>query len=48
MPGWPVYGTERRLARIYDRPAAVDPYPEETSMRLWERHQFDALGLTGA
>ncbi|HUN33408.1 MAG TPA: carboxylesterase family protein [Trebonia sp.] len=46
QPGWPVYGTERRLARIYDRPAAVDPYPEETSMRLWERHQFDALGLS--
>jgi para-nitrobenzyl esterase len=44
-PGWPVYGTERRLARIYDRPAAIDPYPEETSMRLWDRHQFDALGL---
>lgn len=46
VPGWPVYGTERRLARIYDRPAAADPYPEETSMRLWGRHQFDALGLT--
>ncbi len=47
VPGWPVYGTERRLARIYDRPAAVDPYPEETSMHLWERHQFDALSLGG-
>jgi para-nitrobenzyl esterase len=47
-PGWPVYGTERRLARIYDRPAAVDPYPEETSMRLWDRHQFDSLGLAPA
>jgi len=46
-PGWPVYGTERRLARIYDRPAAVDPYPEEASMRLWDRHQFDALSLAG-
>jgi para-nitrobenzyl esterase len=44
-PGWPVYGTERRLARIYDWPAAVDPYPEEASMHLWERHQFNALGL---
>jgi para-nitrobenzyl esterase len=46
-PGWPVYGTERRLARIYDWPAAVDPYPEEASMRLWERHQFDTLFLGG-
>jgi para-nitrobenzyl esterase len=45
-PGWPVYGTERRLARIYDRQAAIDPYPEEASMRLWDRHQFDTLGLT--
>ena len=46
-PGWPVYGTERRLARIYDCPAAIDPYPEEVSMHLWERHQFDAIGLKG-
>jgi para-nitrobenzyl esterase len=46
-PGWPMYGTERRLARVYDWPAAVDPYPEETSMRLWERHQFDTLSLGG-
>jgi para-nitrobenzyl esterase len=44
-PGWPVYGTGRRLARIYDRPATVDPYPEDTSMRLWDRHQFGVLGL---
>jgi para-nitrobenzyl esterase len=46
-PGWPGYGTERRLARVYDWPAAVDPYPEEASMRLWERHQFDTLCLLG-
>jgi para-nitrobenzyl esterase len=46
-PGWPAYGTGRRLARVYDWPAAVDPYPEETSMRLWERHQFDKLSLLG-
>jgi len=44
-PGWPVYGTERRLARIYGCPPGVDPYPEEASMHLWERHQFDAIGL---
>jgi para-nitrobenzyl esterase len=46
-PGWPVYGTERRLARIYGCPPGIDPYPEEASMHLWERHQFDALGLAG-
>jgi para-nitrobenzyl esterase len=46
-PGWPVYGTQRRLTRIYGRSPGVDPYPEGTSMRLWERHQFDALGLPG-
>jgi para-nitrobenzyl esterase len=46
-PGWPAYGTQRRLTRVYGRPPGVDPYPEETSMCLWERHQFDALGLAG-
>ena len=44
-PGWPVYGTERRTTRVYDLQPDVGPYPEEASMRLWERHQFDALGL---
>ena len=46
-PGWPVYGTERRTTRIYDLQPDVGPYPEETSMHLWERHQFDTLGLAG-
>lgn len=46
-PGWPAYGTERRLTRVYHQPPAVDPYPGETSMHLWERHQFDALHLPG-
>jgi para-nitrobenzyl esterase len=45
-PGWPVYGTQRRTTRVYDLQPDVGPYPEETSMRLWERHQFDALGLS--
>jgi para-nitrobenzyl esterase len=44
-PGWPVYGTERRTTRVYDLQPDVRPYPEEASMHLWERHQFDALGL---
>lgn len=45
-PGWPGYGTERRTTRVYDLQPDVGPYPEEASMHLWERHQFDALGLT--
>ncbi len=45
-PGWPVYGTERRTTRVYDLQPDVGPYPEETSRHLWERHQFDALGLS--
>jgi para-nitrobenzyl esterase len=46
-PGWPAYGTERRTTRIYDLEPDVSPYPEEASRRLWERHQFDTLGLVG-
>ena len=45
-PGWPAYGTEHRTTRIYDLQPDVVSYPEETSMHLWERHQFDALGLS--
>jgi para-nitrobenzyl esterase len=46
-PGWPVYGTERRTTRVYDLQPDIAPYPEESSMHLWERHQFDALDLAG-
>ena len=45
-PGWPAYGTEHRSTRVYDLQPDVVSYPEEPSMHLWERHQFDALGLT--
>jgi para-nitrobenzyl esterase len=45
-PGWSAYGTEHRTTRIYDLQPDVLSYPEETSMRLWERHLFDALGLS--
>ena len=45
-PGWAPYGTEHRTTRIYDLQPDVLSYPEETSMRLWERHIFDALGLS--
>jgi para-nitrobenzyl esterase len=44
-PGWPAYGTEHRTTRVYAIQPDVLSYPEETSMHLWERHQFDALGL---
>ena len=44
-PGWAPYGTEHRTTRIYDVPPDVLPYPEDTSMRLWQRHRFDVLGL---
>jgi para-nitrobenzyl esterase len=44
-PGWPSYGTQHRSTRIYDSPPDVAPYPEDASMRIWERHQFDTLGL---
>lgn len=46
-PDWSPYGTEHRSTRIYDMPPDVLSYPEETSMHLWQRHQFDVLGLTG-
>lgn len=44
-PGWSAYGTEHRTTRVYDLRPDVRSYPEETSMHLWERHMFDALGL---
>jgi para-nitrobenzyl esterase len=44
-PDWASYGTEHRTTRIYDVPPDVLPYPEDTSMRLWQRHRFDVLGL---
>jgi para-nitrobenzyl esterase len=42
-PGWSPYGTGHRTTRVYDLQPDVRSYPEETSMRLWERHMFDAL-----
>ena len=45
-PGWPAYGTEHRTTRVYDLQPDVVSYPEEASMHLWERHQFDALNLS--
>ncbi|GGM03343.1 carboxylic ester hydrolase [Streptomyces fumigatiscleroticus] len=47
-PGWPAYDTERRLVQVLDAEPVVAPYPEETSRRLWEGHEFAALPLLGA
>lgn len=47
-PGWARYGTEHRATRIYDTPPDVVPYPENASMRLWQRYQFDTLKLASA
>ncbi|MBO0821289.1 MAG: carboxylesterase/lipase family protein, partial [Nocardiopsaceae bacterium] len=44
-PGWAPYGTGHRTTRIYDMPPDVLSYPEETSMRLWQRHRFNVLDL---
>jgi len=45
-PGWSAYGTEHRTTRVYDLQPDICSYPEEASMHLWERHMFDALGLS--
>jgi para-nitrobenzyl esterase len=45
-PGWAPYGTDHRTTRVYDLQPDVLSYPEEASMHLWERHLFDALGLS--
>ena len=37
-PGWPAYDQAERLTRVFDLPAAVTAYPEETSRRLWQDH----------
>ena len=47
-PGWAGYGTGHRTTRIYDVPPDIVSYPEERSMHLWQRHQFDVLRLTTA
>ena len=44
-PGWPAYDTERRLTQVFGVPSAVAAYPEETSRRLWEEHDFAPLPL---
>jgi para-nitrobenzyl esterase len=45
-PGWPAYTRRPGLTRIFGAEPAVAPYPEETSRRLWENHQFAPLQLS--
>jgi para-nitrobenzyl esterase len=44
-PGWPKYAPADRLTQTFAAPPAVTPYPEETSRRLWAKHQFGVLPL---
>ncbi|MCE7008003.1 carboxylesterase family protein [Kibdelosporangium philippinense] len=44
-PGWPAYDTEQRLTQVFDTQPTVTPYPEETSRRIWQDHEFAALPL---
>jgi para-nitrobenzyl esterase len=30
---------------VYDAVATVQPYPEEASRRIWEKHMFDTQDL---
>jgi para-nitrobenzyl esterase len=44
-PGWPRCAPPERFTRVYDAVATVQPYPEEASRRIWEKHQFDTQDL---
>ncbi|MFF7789707.1 carboxylesterase family protein [Streptomyces sp. NPDC007991] len=44
-PGWPAYEETERLVQVLDAEPTVRAYPEETSRRLWEGHDFSALPL---
>ncbi|MEE1782896.1 carboxylesterase family protein [Streptomyces sp. SP17BM10] len=46
-PGWPPYDAGQRRTRRFDTVPAVVPYPEETSRRIWQDHDFRALPLLG-
>jgi para-nitrobenzyl esterase len=44
-PRWPRYAPPERFTRVYDAVATVQPYPEEPSRRIWEKHPFDTQDL---
>jgi para-nitrobenzyl esterase len=45
-PGWPQYSPGHRMTRIFADPPDVAPYPERTSLHLWDQHRFGVLDLT--
>jgi para-nitrobenzyl esterase len=45
LTGWPAYEPAGRATRVYDDPVTEQPYPEETSRRLWAGHRFGPLPL---
>jgi para-nitrobenzyl esterase len=45
LSGWPAYEPAGRFTRVYDDPVTGQPYPEETSRRLWAGHSFGLLDL---
>ena len=44
-PGWTAYDMQQRTTKIFDVEPKVAAYPEETAMRLWQDHRFQALPL---
>lgn len=44
-PGWVPYDPDTRSTRVYDAAPTTQPYPEESSRRIWACHQFDVLDL---
>ncbi|ONI79527.1 carboxylesterase [Actinosynnema sp. ALI-1.44] len=42
-PGWPAFGAEQRLTRLFDVESTVATYPEEASRLIWADHDFAAL-----
>ena len=47
-PGWPPYAPGRRTTRIFDDPPDVTPYPERSSLHIWDQHRFGVLNLVTA
>lgn len=44
-PGWAPYDPNTRSTRVYNAEPTTQPYPEESSRRIWHTHQFDTLDL---
>lgn len=44
-PGWAPYDPQTRTTRVYNAEPTTQPYPEESSRRIWSAHHFDTLDL---